>query len=887
MPAPIRFALRCPRRALALIIAVTLGAGIGVTRLELRTDGGALTPEGRAEVVLDRRIREEFDFVDAFVVLIRSQRDEGVFHSETLDLIRRLTADFAEIDGVSERHLTSLATERSFRRRPDSLKFQTLLEPPLRSRRAVARLREDIQKIGLYTGTLVSADGNGAAIYVGIPHGVDRARLYRDLTSAIAARRGTAETIDVIGAPAAELLLGRHILEDLGVGALVPSLMARDANQAASGFKRVLQTVGLLPLAILIMAAVFYGAYRRMAAAWLPLLEALACLVFVFGLMGWTGVPVYLTLAVMPVILVAMGVTDEIHIFNRYVGLARQDKTASGVSCATGALEEMWRPVVKTSVTTAVGFLSFAVSPIGPVKAFGVFTSVGILFCMAWSLIAVPALLALTPVRFLAAREGGVSPGLGAWAVRLGGWTMRRRGATLAAAAIFLAALPFGALRLQVQDSWIGGFSPASEFRRTVAYFDAQFHGSHILLLALDGGYRNQQGETTTAAMEDHRFVLPGQIAEDPALLVESRLAFAYPDQSGRADHPRFSRQWSSYIQTAVREEGGWRVATPRQSGSPLFWLKPEPDDTLRYEVERKPFLTRDTLARAVALKEFVLGRRDLGVGGALAPTDYLETTAFMLRPEEEGARRLPEGPKPTRDLWSRYRFMRGEVKLRQLLDANFGRALIAVYLEQANFKDTARLMAALRDYEAERLKPHGMSLQFGGDVAVSQALIDNIVLTQLSSLSLTLAGILLAAVAMSRSWRWGLYAATPSALAVLANFALMGWLAIPLGVATSMFAAMTLGLGVDFSIHLLDRYRLAGRQGMGAAAAIKEALAETGSANFINALALALGFGVLVFSRIPANGRLGLLVMSGVVMCALASTLLIPALLRRFPVRR
>ena len=44
-----------------------------------------------------------------------------------------------------------------------------------------------------------------------------------------------------------------------------------------------------------------------------------------------------------------------------------------------------------------------------------------------------------------------------------------------------------------------------------------------------------------------------------------------------------------------------------------------------------------------------------------------------------------------------------------------------------------------------------------------------------------------------------------PSLIAVLIKFAVMGWADIPLGVASSMFAAMTLGIGVNCAIHLLE----------------------------------------------------------------------------------
>jgi predicted RND superfamily exporter protein len=119
-----------------------------------------------------------------------------------------------------------------------------------------------------------------------------------------------------------------------------------------------------------------------------------------------------------------------------------------------------------------------------------------------------------------------------------------------------------------------------------------------------------------------------------------------------------------------------------------------------------------------------------------------------------------------------------------------------------------------------------------------------------------------------------------PSALAVLVNFGVMGWFGISLGVATSMFAGMTLGIGVDFAIHLLAGCEQARRNGASPTEALARAMTLTGPAVLINTLAISLGFGVLLLSQVPANARLGLLTVLGLVNCLIATLLILPALL-------
>ena len=121
-------------------------------------------------------------------------------------------------------------------------------------------------------------------------------------------------------------------------------------------------------------------------------------------------------------------------------------------------------------------------------------------------------------------------------------------------------------------------------------------------------------------------------------------------------------------------------------------------------------------------------------------------------------------------------------------MDTNYWRSLTTVFLKDANFVGTARLMGDIRNYEQEKLAPQGIKIGFAGDVAVSQSLIHGIVATQLQSLFWSLLGIYLIVSLLGGSWRWGLYCLLPSALAVLIKLAVMGSLGVPLGVATSMF---------------------------------------------------------------------------------------------------
>jgi hypothetical protein len=903
-----RASIRRPRTAIFAAVVFTLAVAPGTMKLTLRTDGHALVARDAPEVIYDNAVRAEFGIEDPVVVLIHSPHPDGIYNSNTLQLVRELTDQFIRIEGVRSNNVSSLATEHGFRNRPGTLLFQTLLETPRQTKEQLDQLRDDLRRIELYTGTVVSFDGRSTAILIGAPPGIDRTQLYRKVQEIIASRWPGHDDIFITGPPVAEALLGTHILEDLGVPkALLGAstlLSAEVAWNVPSSLYQlrlfIARHVGLVPVAMLVMAGVFQVCFRRVIATLLPMAEVGACLAFVFGLMGWLGVPVYLTIAVMPVLLTAMAVSDEIHVYSRYFAMLHERPGVKHVELVQATMDELVSPVVNTSLTTAVGFVSFAFSPLAPVQAFGIFTAIGVTFCLFWSLSVMPALLTLIPTTWVCRQSrAGVSPARAAMRPAIGGVSgtgqagrlpyfsrfalgvVRRRAWVIGGVALVVGLTPFGLRRLVIQDSWIDGFAPESEFSRATRIVNEQFHGMHLLYLTLDAG-EVLRGTLAVSNVSLSRFSFPANLTSRPDDWV-GRWLYINTDTSSNST-PRAS--WRSTIESAVRQGDKIVVTTQVRDQNSSVWLELARVNSVGFEIVAQPHLQPKMLKAISDLGAFIEQRRALKVGKVLGAPDYVATTRFMVRPNEPGSRYVPADAGEIKLMWDYYRIVRGPEHLRQLVDTNYARSLLTIFLKEANFVDTQKLMDDLRAYEREHLAPLNIRLGFAGDVAVSQSLIRGIVTTQTQSLLWSLVGIYAVTALLGRSLRCGFYAVIPCALSVLINFAVMGWLNIPLGVATSMFAAMTLGIGVDFAVHVLEGFNQSRERGLAPEPALAESMARTGPAVVINAAAIALGFGVLTLSQVPANARLGGLTILGLMSCLLASLALLPVLLRWWPLK-
>jgi len=152
-------------------------------------------------------------------------------------------------------------------------------------------------------------------------------------------------------------------------------------------------------------------------------------------------------------------------------------------------------------------------------------------------------------------------------------------------------------------------------------------------------------------------------------------------------------------------------------------------------------------------------------------------------------------------------------------------------------------------------------------------------VLTQVQSISLALALISLVFILLLRSIRFTVLGLLPNLIPILGTFGFMGWMQIPLDVATIMVASVSLGIVVDNTIHFLFRYRRNLRK-EDPLPAVVDTLRTSGQAITFAGAINCLGFAVLIFSGFQPMKYFGLLVSLTMLCALLGATILLPALL-------
>jgi len=212
-----------------------------------------------------------------------------------------------------------------------------------------------------------------------------------------------------------------------------------------------------------------------------------------------------------------------------------------------------------------------------------------------------------------------------------------------------------------------------------------------------------------------------------------------------------------------------------------------------------------------------------------------------------------------------------------RIVDFNYEHALLTARLNTLSVASINRVLDFARA-EVEQA-PEGLFPVVGGFVGVLGQIAVAIVQGQIVSLLLSLLLVGLLVALLFRSLVAGLYAIFPLGLAMGLLFGLMGYLGIELNIATAMLSSIMIGVGVDYTIHYLWRYREERSNGVASAEAVHVTLTTTGRGIVFNALSVIIGFVVVLLSNFMPVKFLGFLVVVSIGACMVGSLGLLPAL--------
>jgi hydrophobe/amphiphile efflux-3 (HAE3) family protein len=210
----------------------------------------------------------------------------------------------------------------------------------------------------------------------------------------------------------------------------------------------------------------------------------------------------------------------------------------------------------------------------------------------------------------------------------------------------------------------------------------------------------------------------------------------------------------------------------------------------------------------------------------------------------------------------------------------SFDMTLIVVEVEGVEGKVVGELLDEIRDDVEPLESTAGIQVSFVGfqfeNFEVINSMTEGMVLSTIVSIILCTVII----IALLRSVGFGLLTALPVSLAtiwILASTYLLGFNLNPV---TATTTAMTIGIGIDYSIHLTERYRQERAFGLSINKAMKKALDTTGVALLAAGVTTATGFGIISLSRVGMFHEFGLLAFLIVIYVLIAALVVLPSMI-------
>jgi len=757
------------------LLVVTLLFGYQMRRLRVETDITKSLPQSIPAKRLYDRMAEIFPSKDFIMVIYESDSLFSVPSLRVLDELTQQLEAFPELYSV-----ISPTNVKIIRSSDQGMEVKEALLAPPSTDRDVQLFQTRLYSNPIFVRNLVSRDRRAAGILLFLHNDIDAKKFAGRLLQFLESfKREYPVNLFAAGTPVVNYYLSEGVARDM----------------------RIFFNAGIA-LIILLLLLIF----RSLRGVLIPTVVVLSSVLWTLGFMASVGVPLSHSTEMLPILLIAIGIADSIHILTHYYQRAPDNTDRRDLVYTTMA--ELAAPLVMTSLTTMAGFLALNTSHMESLMQLGIFSAFGVLVALIWSLTFVPAVLCLLKIR---TRRGGLRGEfpLSRWMHRYGTALMEHRRVVLAGIGGVVLISFLGFPRLYVESSAAGQFPRNHPVRQAIEYVDRHFAGTQTFQIVVEG---NAPGAIKT----------PVVLAKMDSL---ERFAESLP-------HVGSTLSLADFVRLMNRVMHG---------GDPAYDRIPAP-----VEKETGVFYEKRN-GREVPVT------RTFEVSGEHLIAQYLQLYEMSTRPEE----------------------------FAQFVDYDYENAKITVFIDSDRGSVLRRVDRDLHDY----IQKHFGDLR--ADVTGMAKLVlvvrDMVVRGQFWSILTSLVLVWFLATLMFRSPLLGVYNTLPLFFGMFLNFAVMGWFRIPLDIETMVTSSLAIGVGVDYAIHFIHRYRMRVRSGDDFEAAVPATMASAGVAILFNSLTVAAGFGLIILSSFKGVRSMGLLLALTMLTTAFGALTILPVLFATF----
>lgn len=819
-------------------------------RLTVDTDPENMLSKSEPVRIFHEQAKERFNLHDMVVVgVVNRQHPQGAFNAATLEKVYQLT-EFAkglqwtgpsgDKAGVVSIDLMAPSTVDNIEQGGlGSVNFSWLMSAPPKDDAEALTVLKRAQKIPFLNGTLVSEDGEVLALYLPI-------------TSKDVAYRIRAELMDFTGGWAAQgdevHITGLPIAED------------------TFGVEMFIQMAVSAPLAMLVIFLLLWWFFKKLVLVASPMILALVCSLATMGLLIITGNTIHIMSSMIPIFIMPIAVLDAVHILSEFFDVYPKHKDRS--KTIEHIYDELFAPMLFTTLTTMAGFGSLMLTPIPPVQTFGLFVTIGVFVAWLWTMLFIPAYIMCIPESKLQGygeQSGQAEDTLFNRVLQGVGNFSSSRPAIIGMVALVLVGVAiYGIGKINVNDNPTRWFDSEHPIRIADRVLNQHFGGTYMAYLELSAGdsIESLDRDALEAGLRDR--MQQGAQTGNPADPYQQAIAQISHSQGDSDLLERLNQLAEDGVQSAEGDEYySW-------DDIQLFL------DEQRQQSEL--FKQPDTLRWMEQLQQFMLAEGSVGKVNSL--TDVVKTVYRELQLGELDQFRIPDTSSGVAQTLITYQNSHRPHDLWHFVTPDFRRSVLWMQMPSGDNQDMERVMRRLDLFLAENPAPHQLQSNWFGLTYINVTWQGKMVTGMLEAFLGSFVVVLIMMVFLFRSVSWGLIAMIPLVITVGLIYGIIGLIGKDYDMPVAILSALSLGLAVDYAIHFIARARESVAACGSWQKSISQMFGEPARAISRNAIVLGAGFMPLLAAPLVPYQTVGVFIAAIIISAAIVTLVLLPAIM-------
>ena len=791
--------------------------------------------------VYHNQVKSEFALNDLIVVGAVTKDNGTIFNSESLSEIKALTDKILLIEGVLKKDVNSLSTIDNIEQAGEAtIRFEWLMAKAPDDQLAASSIEAKTDRLPFVVNSLVSGDKKAATIYVPIKDKNESYRISNEIRELISSLT-IANNYHITGLPVAEDTFGVEMFIQMGISA-----------PAAA--------------AVIYLLMLFFFRSASLVAA--PMIVAMATVIIIMGSMIGAGYTVHIMSSMIPIFLMPIAVVDSVHLMSEFADRYTPGADAKGT--IKSVTSHLFQPMLFTSITSAAGFFSLALTPIPPVQIFGIFVGAGILLAFVVTILFIPAYISRMSQKQLLAMQNRLhqaESGTGFLAKALpiiGRFSVSRSKTVIILALAITTISIIGIFKIQINDNPVRWFKESHDIRVADRVLNEHFAGTYDAHLVFEFTGKPAIRSSWQAKIESilNKEYLSATAKEQiSSFITEQKSDVSYQEFTILLDDLAFDEN----------EQGNGSITQMIEITDQAFR-------------QQKQFLSPEALHYIDNLQQHLLTTGLVGKSNSVV--DLIKTVNRELRSGKDSDFSLPNSQAGVAQTLLQYQSSHRPHDLWHFITPDYDKTLVWLQMKSGDNQDMSAVVDAVNRFIKENPPQENISINWAGKAYLNLVWQEKMVTGMFDSLTSAFVIVFIMMVLLFRSVIYGFLAMLPLSITIVFMYGMIGLMGKYYDMPIAVLSALTLGLSVDFAIHFIERFRSIYAQTSSWSETINLMFEEPARAISRNALVIALGFTPLLLAPLVPYITVGAFLATIMAVSGLVTIMVLPAslnMLRRF----